>query len=71
MSITPLFDAGRRKWAMGATVIMLVQGAIEYGGVAARDILLDVKQQVTSISSGTLIIGAAVLLGLVWLVKKM
>lgn len=52
-------------------MIMLVQGAIEYGGVAARDILLDVKQQVTSISSGTLIIGAAVLLGLLWLVKKM
>jgi hypothetical protein len=56
---------------MGATGAVLAQVAVEYGALTARDFLLTVKQQVTAVGSGTLIIGGAVLVGLVLLLRKL
>lgn len=56
---------------MGAAGTVLAQVAVEYGALTARDFFLTVKQQVTAVGSGTLLIGGATLLGLVLLLRKL
>lgn len=56
---------------MSAAGAVLAQVAVEYGILTARDFFLTVKQQVVAIGSGTLMIGAAALVGLVLLLRKL
>lgn len=56
---------------MSAISAMLAQVAVEYGALAARDMFLTVKQQVTEIGSGTLLIAGAAAVGLLLLLRKL
>lgn len=56
---------------MGAIPAMLAQVAVEYGVLTARDMFLTVKQQVTAMGSGTILIAGAAAVGLLLLLRKL